>query len=131
MECGVYFKAIQKNDKNYRAKVIEKHFTRQSHQDFLKKEKETYWAKFTSIEKERLVLLWIQAIAKFGIQYAVFQKDSVLKEAVCVAIEAQIKQKVDRNSLDQLFPSPKTMAKKLPIMKKKIDGMLINKVQGS
>lgn len=122
VECGVYFKAIQKNDKNYRGRVIERHFDRQSHQNFVNKEKESYWAKFTSIEKERLVLLWIQAIAKFGIQYAVFQRDSVLKEAVCVAIEAQIGQKVDRNSLDQLFPSARTMARKLPIMKKKIDG---------
>jgi len=122
VECDVYFKAIQKNDKHYRPKVIEQHFERQSHQDFLKKEKEAYWAKFTCIEKERLSLIWMQSIAKYGIPYEVFEKDTLLKEAIGISIEAQIKQPVDRKSLNQLFPSPDKMALKLPIMKKKIDG---------
>lgn len=122
MECGVYFKAIQNNAKRYRSCVIESHMKRQSHQDFLKKEKEAYWAKFTSIEKERIILAWIQMMARYGIQYSVFQKDSHLKEAICIAIESQIGQKIDRKSLDQLFPSPSTMALKIPLIKKKIDG---------
>ena len=133
-QCGTYFKAVQKGSQSYRSAVIKQHTKRESHQNFLKKEEESYWAKFKPIERERLVILWIQIMARYGIQYSVFQKDSLLKEGVCLAIESQIKQKVDRKSVDQLFPSPREMARKLPIMKQKIDGeyfIILNQSQTS
>ena len=60
-------------------------------------------------------------MAQNGMTYSQIQKDTHLQEIIALAIEAQVKEKVNRASIRVLFPAPTVMARKLPIMKEKID----------
>ena len=61
-------------------------------------------------------------MARNGTPWAVFKKDEDLQEALAIVLESQLDQKIDRKALDVFFPSARTMQRKLPEIKKKIDG---------
>ena len=65
-------------------------------------------------------------MARNGTPWSVFKKDEDLMEAMAIVLESQTKKKIDRNSLHVLFPSDRSMRRKLPLMKKKIDGKLLS-----
>ena len=66
-------------------------------------------------------------MAKLGVTYSVFRSDGQLMEALAIFLESQIGQPVSRKSLKALFPHRKTMALRLPQLKKDIDGKFLLK----
>lgn len=104
---------------------MESHFGSQSHKDFMKMESDKKWAVFNPIMREKIIYQWLQIIVKNNVPYKTFKQDEHLMEAAALLIESQSDQPIDRNSLRQLFPDPRQMAMRIPIMKRRIDGTSI------
>ena len=122
VDCAKFFKAIQPTNSTYRSHVISSHFSSRTHQLRVGSLSDLFWPTFQPSEVEQLILIWIRIMARNGTPWSVFKKDEDLMEAMAIVLESQTKKKIDRNSLHVLFPSDRSMRRKLPLMKKKIDG---------
>ena len=120
MECGSFIKAAAENNTGYRKQYIENHIKSKAHRVLVDKVDE-YTAIFDPIQKERILFNFYKCMSN-GQTYSDIQKDSAIQEIIALAIEAQVGQKVNRDSIRALLPSPTVMAQKLPQMKKRIDG---------
>ena len=116
-----------KKSTNYRSQDIEKHCKSAKHRELFEGEVKKYLATFTAVQTNLISLQWIKMMAKLGVPYSVFRNDGDLLEALAILLESQLNQPVCRKSLKLLFPSRRTMALRLPKMKKEIDGKFLNK----
>ena len=122
---------VADRDNTYRIELYWQHFKTKKHQKFLGQYENDLWLSFDLRTKNLLAVCWVKFMTQNNVGFTAFTPESELKTALTIFGNAVLKfngskQKLNPQSLDMLFQSPRTLAKVLPTIGKRLMDHLQN-----